>query len=124
MERQLVGQSYLKRTVVGFLIGAVAMGPIGYATGPSLGYGKIQACVEVSATQLCTVSLSQEEAEVLQRAQDQRRGAFFFSLMGGSVGAIVARRLANEWLVIQPPTSIGGDAPWSVALRVPLPARE
>lgn len=123
VERQLVEQSYLKRTAVGFLIGAAVMAPIGFVTGPTLGYGKISACVEVSETRLCTVSIPQEEADVIQRAQDQRRGAFFFSMVGGSVGAIVARRLANEWLVVQPPTSIGADAPWSLALRVPLPKR-
>lgn len=46
VERQLVERSYTKNVVLGFLIGAVAAGPIGYATGPSLGYGEISVCLE------------------------------------------------------------------------------
>lgn len=134
VERQLVERSYTKNVVLGFLIGAVAAGPIGYATGPSLGYGEISVCLEDGAPfhgqstpipgwRCPTDPIPREEADQLQRAQDQKRGAFFFSLIGGSVGAIVARRLANDWLVILPPASVRGDESWSMELRLPLPAR-
>ncbi len=109
--------------MLGFLIGAVAMGPIGYATGPSLGYGKIDACYEVSDTRLCTDSLSREEFDRLQRSQDQSRGALAFALFGGTVGAIVARRTANEWLLVEPPATAGGGEAWTVGVRVPLTNR-
>ncbi len=123
MERQLVGQSHAKRTAVGFLIGAALMAPIGYATGPSLGYGTISACVEVSDSRLCAEPILREEKEALQRARDQKRGAFFFSLIGGSLGAIIARRMADDWLVVQPPASFDGDGLWSMEFKVPLSER-
>lgn len=85
VERQLVDQSYLKRTAVGFLIGAVAMGPIGYATGPSLGYGKIPACIEVSASRLCTESIRQEEADRIQKGPRPEAGGLLL-FDGGRLG--------------------------------------
>jgi len=120
LERQLVELSYTKRTLVGFLIGAVALAPVGYATGPSLGYGKVDGCIDIALTPACTDPLPPEEFERRQRAQDQKRGAFAGALLGGSVGAIVARKTANEWIEVRPPGLSANEGGWTVGVRLPV----
>ena len=115
LERQLVGQSHSKRMALGALIGAAVLGSVGYATGPSLGYGKLDACFE------CRRRTSREDFDKAQEASDQKRGAMFFSVVGATAGAIIAKQSVNDWIEVQPPASIGGDGPWSVGLRIPLP---
>ena len=118
IERQLVGVSYMRRMVLGGLVGAAVMAPIGRLTGPSLGYGKIPECVDVSVTRLCTNPISFEEFETRQRAQDQKRGTFVGAFFGASVGAIVARKTADEWVQLSPP-ALSGTQSWDLELRVP-----
>lgn len=122
VERQDTEQSFTLRTIVGFLAGAAAGAPIGYLTGPSLGYGGISGCADDMAVR-CDDPLPRAEYDARQRSQDQRRGALFFGVIGGTAGAIVARRLADEWVEVHPPASLMGDGSWTVGLRVPLDPR-
>lgn len=122
IERQLVEIPYLRRTIVGGLLGAIALAPVGYLTGPTLGYGKLQGCVEVTLTQVCDNPISREDFDTRQRARDQRRGTAAFAVLGASIGAIVARKTIDEWVVIEPP-GLADEGAWSLSLRVPLQGR-
>jgi hypothetical protein len=126
VERQQLQQSYTKRTIVGFLLGAAAGAPFGYATGPTLGYGQVDACYlsdDTTSTSQCPSPSPREEVESLQRSRDQKRGALFFSAVFGTAGAIIARRLADDWVEIRPPGSVGSEDGWTVGVRLPLDAR-
>jgi hypothetical protein len=125
VERQLSGQGHTLRTLAGFAIGAVAFAPVGYLTGPSLGYGKVDGCAR-GATGPVGYCGNPIDADVLartQRTRDQRRGALFLGVLGGTMGAFVARRLANDWLEVRPPATLASDEPWTVGLRVPAGGR-
>ena len=100
----------MKRMTVGFLIGAAIGGPIGWATGPSLGYGKVGQCTEPSGGIYCKGPITWDEFHRLQKLQDQQRGAVFMGVVTGTVGAILARRMADEWIEVYPPgmTPSGG----------------
>jgi hypothetical protein len=123
VERQLVEQSHTRRTVVGFLIGAAVAVPFGYLTGPGLGYGEIDGCYENTSANACDNPIPRTEFEARQRAQDRKRGAIFFGAVGATVGAMVARRTANEWIEVRPPVAGGGESAWSLGLRLPLGGR-
>lgn len=122
VERQLEERSHTRRTILGALLGAAVGGPIGYLSGPSLGYGRIDACV-ASETAFCGDAISREEADARQRSQDQRRGTLFLGVVGATAGAILARSLADQWVQVEPPASLVGSEAWSVLLRVPLDSR-
>lgn len=122
VERQLVEIAYTRRMIVGFILGAAVAGPIGYATGPSLGYGEVSACV-TDPNEPCNDPVSREELDQLQRSQDQKRGAGFFGVVGGTIGAIIARRTANEWVEVQPPRPGVPSDGWTVGVRVPTGGR-
>lgn len=125
VERQQLQRSYAKRTIVGFILGAAAGAPFGYATGPTLGYGEVDACYVSAETpgSQCPNPLPQAEVESLQRARDQKRGALFFGAVVGTAGAIIARRLADDWVEIRPPGSLGGEEGWTLGVRLRLEAR-
>lgn len=122
VERHDGERSYARRTIVGFLVGVAVGAPAGWLTGPALGYGGIDACVQ-ETTNFCADPIPRAEADAQQRSQDQRRGALFFGVIGGTAGAIIARRLADEWVEVRPPASLRSDDPWSVAVRLPLDRR-
>jgi hypothetical protein len=123
VERQLAEQSHIRRTAVGSLIGAAVAVPLGYLTGPGLGYGEIDGCYENASAVTCGDPIPRTEFEARQRARDQKRGAIFFGAVGATLGAIVARRTANDWIEVRPPVAGGGEPAWSLGLRLPVGQR-
>jgi len=119
VERQLVEARHTKRTVVGALIGSGIMAPIGYLTGPSLGYGKVEGCTS-GAVLSCADPTPPDVLERRQRARDRLRGSLLFGVVGATMGALVARATVEEWVVVRPPSASGQGA-WSLSLRFPAP---
>lgn len=119
VELELPDTPFMRRTLIGGVIGAAVMAPVGYYTGPLLGYGKIDACVEVSDSRLCSDPIPREDFDRMQKSQDQRRGMFAGILVGATVGAILAKSSVDQWIDVYPPgTSPVGEA-WSVEARLP-----
>lgn len=119
VERRMQKGHLTMRTVLGGVLGAAAFGAAGYFIGPSFGFGKIDGCVEVSASQLCSNPVDQDVLRADQKISDQRRGAFFFGLLGGSFTAIMARKLSVGWVRVAPSVPVAPTDPWSVSFTVP-----
>jgi hypothetical protein len=122
VERQLVEVRHTRRTILGAFIGGAALAPIGYLTGPSLGYGKVDACTSAATGGFCPDPITDEELDARQRSRDQLRGALLFGIVGATMGALLARTTADEWIEVHPPSSAGGGG-LSFSLRVPTRGR-
>lgn len=111
-----------RRTMVGGVVGAAAFGAVGYLVGPSIGFGKVPGweCVEVSNPIGCPGGpVPRDEYETQQKAQDQKRGAFFFGVIGGSAAAIFARKLSVGWVRIEPVVPVSPADGWGVNFALP-----
>jgi len=110
------------RTLLGAVIGTAAFGTVGYFLGPAVGFGSVPGCptdTGVPSTNCSGPLYAREELESLQRSQDQRRGAFFFGLIGGTATAIFTRKLSVGWIRFEPTIPADSDDPWGLALSVP-----
>ena len=121
IERQLADVGHTRRTLLGALVGGGVLAPIGYLSGPSLGYGRVEGCTASTRGGFCANPITAEELESRQRSRDQLRGALFFGVVGATMGALVARTTADEWVEVRPPAS-AREGGWSLALRLPTPA--
>lgn len=131
IERRETKGNIAVRTVLAAVIGGAAFGAFGYATGPGLGYGKVRGCTTLSASYPCEeyaeLGLTPEEVAQAeetrlgdQKSRDQRRGAFFFGVIGGSVTVLIVRRLSVGWVEIHPNVPLDRSEPWGLSLSVPV----
>lgn len=112
------------RTLGGGLVGASAFGAVGYLVGPSIGFGNIDGCVIGRSRLGCRADeprYSEEELLSRQRSSDQWKGAFMFGMIGGTAAAILANKLSQGWVRVEPAVTVGGDDPWGVGVRLPMP---
>lgn len=110
------------RTIGGGLLGAAAFGTVGYFLGPEIGFGKIDGCVDTSDSSIqCSPEnrVPRDEFEARQLSADQRRGVLFFGAIGGSLTAILARKLSVGWVRVQPAIPATPDEAWGVSISVP-----
>ena len=110
------------RTIGGGLLGAAAFGTVGYFLGPEFGFGKIEGCVDTSDTSVqCSPAtrIPRDEYEARQLRSDQRKGVLFFGAIGGSLTAILARRMSVGWVEVQPAIPATPEESWGVSISVP-----
>lgn len=119
IERRMQKDHLTARTLVGGVIGAAAFGVAGYFIGPEFGFGKVEGCVEVSDTALCSNPVERSELARRQKIADQRKGVFFFGVIGGSFVAIMARKLSVGWVEIQPSIPVSPMEPWGLSFEIP-----
>lgn len=122
IEKRAARGNVNRRTLVGGVAGGAAFAAAGYLLGPAVGFGKVPQweCLEVENPIACPAGpVARDEYESIQRAQDQKRGAFFFGVIGGSAVAIVARKLSVGWVRIDPLIPVSPAEAWGVNLSVP-----
>lgn len=119
IERRMQKDHLTARTLVGGLIGAAAFGVAGYYIGPEFGFGKVDGCLEVSDTVLCSNPIERSELARRQKTADQRKGVLFFGVIGGSFVAIMARKLSVGWIEIQPTIPVSSTEPWGLSFEIP-----
>jgi hypothetical protein len=109
------------RTLVGGLLGAAAFGAAGYLIGPSVGFGKVDGCLVASATTGCLAEdvVPADVLEARQRSADQKKGALFFGVIGGTATAIFARKLSAGWMMLEPVVPMHPDDPWGLRVEFP-----
>jgi len=103
----------------GAVLGGAAFSALGYAIGPSVGFGKVDACTSSESNTYCVNPVSREELDVLQEARDQRRGALFFGLVGGTFSAVMARKLSVGWVQINPTMPVRPEEGWGMSVTLP-----
>lgn len=111
-----------RRTMVGGVLGGATFAAVGYLVGPYIGFGKVPGweCVEVTNPIGCPDGpVPRDEYETIQKAQDQKRGAFFFGVIGGSAAAIFARKMSVGWVRIEPVVPVSPAEPWGVNFSLP-----
>ena len=121
VERRMQKGNPNKRTAIGGLLGAAAFGAAGYAIGPSIGFGKVEGCLEASITTGCEQEdvLPADILEANQRKSDQQKGAIFFGILGGTASAIFARKLSSGWVRFEPTFPTQSDEPWGLTVVMP-----
>lgn len=124
VERRMRKSHFTLRMLAGAGLGAAAFGAIGWVIGPELGFGSVDGCVSTSLNNRCRPgeeAYTQEEYTALQKSADQRMGALFFGLLGGTATAIVVRKLSFGWVRVEPIVTAGPSEPWGLGFTVPTP---
>lgn len=103
----------------GGALGSAVFGALGYAIGPSVGFGKVDSCTAEGTDTYCLNPISREELDAEQSTRDQRRGVFFFGLVGGTFTAIMARKLTVGWVRINPTVPVSDEDGWGMSFTVP-----
>ena len=103
----------------GLVLGGAAFTALGYAIGPSVGFGKVDACTAEETNTFCVNPVSREERDAQQKARDQKRGALFFGVIGGTFTGIMARKLSVGWVRINPTMPVRAEEGWGVTLTLP-----
>ena len=109
------------RTLVGGVVGGAAFAAAGYLLGPAVGFGKVPQweCLEIENPIACPAGpVARDEYESIQRARDQKRGALFFGVIGGSAVAIVTRKLSVGWIRVDPLIPAAPAEAWGVNVSV------
>ena len=121
VERRLQKRDPNKWTAIGAVVGGAAFAGLGYTIGPSIGFGKVAGCSEISVTSGCSAEdyVPPGELEQQQKQSDQRRGAAFFGVIGGSATAIFARKLSTGWVRFEPSFPTTPDEPWGLTVVLP-----
>ena len=128
VERRQVKSNQTLRLIGGSLLGGAAFGTLGYAIGPRLGFGKVGGCREITGTSFCTEfqGLTAEEIaertaqqDVDQKVSDQRRGAFFFGLVGATAAGILTKKLSAGWVAVDPIVPVRQSDAWGLEITVP-----
>ena len=127
VERRQVKSNQTLRLIGGSLLGGAAFGTLGYAIGPRLGFGKVGGR-EITGTSFCTEfqGLTAEEIaertaqqDVDQKVSDQRRGAFFFGLVGATAAGILTKKLSAGWVAVDPIVPVRQSDAWGLEITVP-----
>lgn len=124
IERRMEKPNLMLRTLGGGVLGAAAFGAAGYFLGPSVGFGRVAGCVENSSAAQCATGeprYTAEKLESLQRSSDQKWGAVFFGLIGGTATAVLVNKLSVGWVRIQPVMSVDPADPWGLSVALPAP---
>ena len=87
--------------------------------GPSVGFGKVDSCTAEGTDTYCLNPVSREQLDAEQTMRDQRRGAFFFGLVGGTFTAIMARKFTVGWVRIDPTVPARAEDGWGMSFTVP-----
>lgn len=103
----------------GAVVGGAAFAGLGYALGPSVGFGKVDLCTNLETNTYCANPVSQEEVDSAQKQRDQRRGALFLGVVGGTFTAIMAKKLSTGWVQIHPMAPVRAGEGWGMALSLP-----
>lgn len=122
IERRAEKSHLMLRTVLGGVVGAAAFGVAGYFIGPQVGFGKLDGClVDASRVECSTgeVRYTQEELDARQKSSDQKWGAFFFGVIGGTATAILVNKLSVGWVRIEPMVAVGREGLWGLNASVP-----
>lgn len=122
IERRMRKPHFALRTVVGGLVGAAGFGFAGYVIGPEIGFGRVSGCVAGTTINGCSTGETRytpEELDARQKRSDQMKGALFFGVIGGSATVVVARKLSNGWVRIEPVVVAGPDESWGLSFSVP-----
>ncbi len=126
IERRQVRSDRTTRMLLGGVAGGAALGAAGYALGPSLGFGSAGGCragpgLSCDSDRLPgeTAAEAEERLAAEQKVSDQRRGALFFGVIGGTLGAMLGRRLSVGWVDIHPTVPAARDEPWGLSLHLP-----
>lgn len=120
LERRATKSNQGLWTLGGGLLGVAAFGAVGYAIGPSVGFGKVAGCTaeDVGET-YCPNPVTREELDADQKSRDQRIGAFFFGLVGGTFTAIMARKMTVGWVRINPTMPVLPEEGWGMSVTLP-----
>mgnify|MGYP001815902512 CR=1 FL=1 len=120
VERRLEKRNPNAWTAIGAVVGGAAFAGLGYALGPVVGFGKVDGCPD-PVVPGCSQEdyVPPDELEARQRQQDQRRGAAFFGVLGGTASAIFARKLSTGWVRFEPSFPTTGDGPWGLTVVLP-----
>ena len=123
VDRRLQKRNPNTWSAIGAVVGGAAFAGLGYVIGPQVGFGKVDGCPEISVTKGCSEEdyVPPDELEQLQRQSDQRRGAFFFGVIGGTASAIFARKLSTGWVRFEPTFPTSGDEGWGLNVAIPGP---
>ena len=121
VERRTVKGNPTTRTIVGGVLGAAAFGAAGYFIGPSIGFGKVEGCLEVSRSTGCLEEdvVPADVLESRQRTSDQQKGALFFGVIGGTATAIFARKLSSGWVTLTPAVPLEAGEAWGLTVSIP-----
>ena len=125
IERRIRSSNLTLRTIGGGLLGAAAFGAAGWLIGPSVGFGRVEGCLEAGGSTGCAAGeprYTADELESLQRKSDQKKGALFFGALGGTATAVLVNRLSQGWVRVEPVMSVdpaGGT--WGLGLSLPAP---
>lgn len=108
-----------KRLIIAGVLGGAVGAVVGRSVGPSIGFGQVYECVVVYGRETC--SNREFTSPEVQRASDQKRGALYFGVITGTVAVIVANKLSNDWVRVEPVVPVRAEGGWGVALTLPLP---
>lgn len=110
------------RTIVAGLVGGAAFGTVGYFVGPEIGFGKIDGCVDSSDSSVQCSPANRVERDVFEARQleaDQRRGVIFFGAIGGTLTAILIRKLSVGWVHVEPTYGGVPSSSWDLSVSLP-----
>lgn len=122
IEQRLEKPHLMTRTVIGGLLGAGAFGVAGYFIGPEIGFGRVDGCLVNSSEVSCGSGekrYTQEQIDARQLASDQKKGAFFFGVIGGTATAVLVNKLSKGWVRIEPVIAVSDEDPWGLSVSVP-----
>ena len=106
-------------TLGGGVIGGGVFAALGYFIGPVVGFGKVSGCTAQESNTYCVNPVSKSELDAQQKVRDQRRGAFFFGVVGGTFAAVMARKLSVGWVEFTPTAPLRSNEGWGMSVTVP-----
>lgn len=124
VEQRMEKPHLMLRTIGGGVLGAAAFGVGGYFLGPVVGFGTVEGCLEGASNTECATGeprYTPEKLESVQRTSDQKWGAIFFGLIGGTATAVLVNKLSVGWVRVQPVMSVDPEDPWGMSVTIPAP---
>ena len=119
LERRMEKGNPAMWTLGGGVIGGGVFAALGYFIGPVVGFGKVPGCTAQESNTYCVNPISKSELDAQQKVRDQRRGAFFFGVVGGTFAAVMARKLSVGWVEFTPTAPLRSNEGWGMSVTVP-----
>ena len=123
IEQRVEKPNLMLRTIGGGLLGAAAFGTAGWFFGPSIGFGRVEGCIQGASNITCATGeprYTAEKLESLQKESDQQKGALFFGVIGGTATAVLVNKLSQGWVRVQPVMSVDPAAEsWGLSVSIP-----